>query len=121
MTGSEPCRSPAEDAGRADRIRQLNDQFRTTFLGGKVMLTPGIQDHAETALPSLLMQVRKFDRFDARNDPYAEHDFGGFEWEGETVFWKIDYYDSDLLMGSPDPADPAVTTRVLTIMLGWEY
>lgn len=121
MTGSEPTRSPADDAGRAERIRILNDQFRTTFLGGKVMLTQGITNLAASTMPELLNKVRCFEDFDERNDPYAEHDFGGFEWEGETVFWKIDYYDSDLLMGSPDPADPAVTTRVLTIMLGWEY
>ncbi len=30
-------------------------------------------------------------------------------------FWKIEYYDRATEMGSPDPADPAVTTRVLTI------
>lgn len=121
MIGSGPQRSPAENAGRAKSIRLLNNQFRSSFLGGKLLLTPGITNHAGAALPRLLMQVRRFDSFDARNDPYDEHDFGAFEWDGETVFWKIDYYDSDLLMGSPDPADPAVTTRVLTIMLAWEY
>lgn len=121
MTGSEPMNSPADDAGRADRIRQLNDQFRRSFRGGKVVLTSGLQAHAGAALPALLAQVSHFDRFDERNDPYAEHDFGALEWEGETIFWKIDCYDSDMLAGSPDPTEPAVTTRVLTIMLAWEY
>ncbi|MFZ2108608.1 MAG: DUF3768 domain-containing protein [Roseiarcus sp.] len=36
-------------------------------------------------------------------------------------FRKIDYYDRATEMGSPDPADPAATTRVLTIMLADEY
>ncbi len=121
MTGSEPTRSPADDAGRAERIRQLNDQFRSTFLGGKVILTQGVLDLTDRTLPQFLNEVRQFDRFDTGNDPHSEHDFGAFEWDGETIFWKIDYYDSDLLMGSPDPTEPAVTTRVLTVMLAWEY
>ena len=121
MTGSEPWRSPAEDAEQVRRICKLNDQFRSTFLGGRVVLTPCIVNCSEVSLPSLLKRIRQFDNFDASNDPYGEHDFGSLEWEGENVFWKIDYYDSDLLGGSPDPSDPAVTARVLTVMLASEY
>jgi hypothetical protein len=32
-----------------------------------------------------------------------------------------DYYDLDLTMHSPDAADPEVTARVLTVLLGSEY
>ncbi len=34
---------------------------------------------------------------------------------------SMNYYDRATEMGSPDPADPAVTTRVLTIMRAGEY
>jgi hypothetical protein len=57
----------------------------------------------------------------AHNDPYGEHDFGALTVEDRKIFFKIDYYDRALAGGSPDPADPRVTTRVLTIMLAEEY
>jgi hypothetical protein len=46
MPGSERSRSPVEDVERTERIRLLNDHFRATFEGGKVMLTEGLKGHA---------------------------------------------------------------------------
>ena len=62
-----------------------------------------------------------FDAFTEDNDPHGEHDFGAFDHAGHRIFWKIDYYDQSLEFGSENPADPAKTTRVLTIMLADEY
>ena len=42
-------------------------------------------------------------------------------WSLFTLRLTLDCYDVDLLMHSPDPSDPTVTTRVLTVMLADEY
>lgn len=47
----------------------------------------------------------------------AERDRGNFEFEGTTVYFKIDYYDAAFEYGSEDPADASKTRRVLTIMI----
>ena len=103
----------------AARIAELNDAARTSFIGCRVVTTNGIA--AMEDLDAVYAKVRAFSDFNASNDPYGEHDFGSFEHEGQAVFWKFDYYDPDLLMHSPDPSDPAVTARVLTVMLAEEY
>ena len=102
-------------------IRELNDLFRRTFTGGQVMLTRGVQALGEEAVAEVLTAVRSFSNFSPDNDPYGEHDFGSFAHRGQKVFWKIDYYDKNMECASPDPADPTVTKRVLTIMLAEEY
>ena len=61
------------------------------------------------------------DGFDADNDPHGERDFGDLDWRGTSLLWKIDYYDSDMLHASSDPAHAAATKRVLTVMLASEY
>ncbi|WP_245516204.1 DUF3768 domain-containing protein [Ancylobacter aquaticus] len=69
-----------------------------------------------------IARVRHHDDFSPDNDPHDERDFGAIGLEGlGRVFWKIDYYDPTLTLGSEDSADPARTRRVLTIMLAKEY
>ena len=103
------------------RIRVLNDNFRATFLGGRVVMTAGVADLSLGVRAQVVLKVQNFADFNADNDPYGEHDFGSFEVAGETFFWKMDYYDSPCEFGSEDPADPEKTTRVLTIMFAGEY
>jgi hypothetical protein len=103
------------------RIRELNDRFRRTGDGGRQLITSGIQQMGLVATLTIRQLVADYDAFCEDNDPYGEHDFGALTYHGDKIFWKIDYYDVTLTAGSPDPADPAVTTRVLTIMLASEY
>jgi hypothetical protein len=111
----------AATQSKTDRIRALNDAFRRSFIGGAVMITAGVEAMPLDQRRSLLQKVRNFDAFGENNDPHGEHDFGAVEEAGERFFWKIDLYDRDMEFGSPDPTDPAVTTRVLTIMRADEY
>jgi hypothetical protein len=104
-----------------DRIRALNDQLRLHLTGGKAVMTPGIAALGSEAVRRLIQTIAVFDDFCTANDPHGEHDFGAFEFDGTSVMFKIDYYDKDLNFHSPDPADPAVTERVITLMLAEEY
>lgn len=104
-------------------IASLNDRFRRSFRGGKVIATQGI-----AALPALtqldvMLAVQDFNQWSDDNDPHLEHDFVSVDVESvpEKVFAKIDYYNSDMSAGSENPADPKQTTRVMTIMLASEY
>jgi Protein of unknown function (DUF3768) len=106
---------------KSHRIRVLNDNFRTSFIGGRIALSSGIADLTIGVRAEVFLKVRNFADFTDDNDPYGEHDFGSFELVGETFFWKIDYYDLRCEFGSEDPADPEKTTRVLTIMFAGEY
>ena len=108
---------------RARRIAELNDQFREIFHTGRVFLTRGIITLPDEVREAVMLKVRTFTGFNTGNDPYGVHDFGAFHVGGVgRVFWKIDYYyTADECYESPDPADPAVTRRVLTIMLASEY
>lgn len=111
----------SDQAAVVARIRLLNDQLRQTFIGGRVVMTSGVAALAAAVQRALFAAIQTFDAFSEDNDPWNEHDMAGVTVCGHRFFWKIDYYDQMLLYGSEDPADPAVTTRVLTIMLVEEY
>jgi hypothetical protein len=103
------------------RIRALNDELRQHLCGGTAVITVGVAALGLEVVDRIVKTITVFDDFCHANDPYEEHDFGSFEADGHMIMFKIDYYDQNLSMHSPDPADPAVTQRVITIMLAEEY
>ena len=117
---------------KAKLIAQQNDMFRQNFgmslqdyiegtPSGKYSITSGIQSLGFIAQSKINNQVRNFDDFNKDNDPHGEHDFGKFNFNGQDILWKIDYYDNNYEYGSEDPNDLSKTCRVLTVMLSCEY
>ena len=106
---------------QTERIRTLNDALRKNFRQGQAVMTTGIAALGSEAVANIVKTIEVYDDFCHANDPYEEHDFGSFEADGHTIFFKIDYFDPTLSVHSSDPSDPAVTKRVITIMLAQEY
>ena len=106
---------------KTEAIRTLNDELRQNLGAGTARITAGVAALGPEAVARIVKTIAVFDDFCHANDPYEEHDFGSFEADGHTIFFKIDYFDSTLTVHSPDPSDPAVTKRVITIMLAEEY
>jgi Protein of unknown function (DUF3768) len=104
-----------------ERIRALNDALRRNLPNGHAVITAGVAGLGAEAIVRIVKTVAVYDGFCHANDPYEEHDFGAFEADGQVIFFKIDYYDKALVYHSPDPSDPSVTERVITIMLAEEY
>ena len=102
-------------------IKSLNDNFRRTFTGGRILVTAGVNAMSQDDVAQILSRVRNFNDFNTANDPYGEHDMAGLDYKGQRIFWKIDYYDRNLQYLSEDPADTSKTIRILTIMLADEY
>jgi len=121
------AKNPETPVNNADRIRELNDQFRRTFTGGAICITRAVSERCD--VNAVLAAVQAFDSFSESGDPYREHDFGALEIprgiepgaEAATLFFKIDYYSNDMQHGSPDASDPKVTQRILTVMMADEY
>jgi hypothetical protein len=109
------------DAEKTVRVRALNDELRTAARGGMVTITRGVQALGEEDVAGAVAAMRRFDTFTEDNDPHGEHDFGRFESGGHAFFFKMDYYDSNLELGSEEPWNPEKTRRVLTLMLCDEY
>jgi hypothetical protein len=120
------------------RIARLNDLARSAMgVACTAVATVGFRSLPEADQSQVRELVETYDAFTEDSDAHGERDFGCIyqlgdgRWtterprvcddERERVFWKFDYYDRDLRFGSDDAANPAVTRRVLTIMLADEY
>ena len=120
------------------RIARLNDLARRAMgVACTAVATVGFRSLSASDQSRVRELIETYDAFDEDNNPHGERDFGCVyqlgdgQWtterprmcddERERVFWIFDYYDRDLRFGSDDAANPAVTRRVLTIMLADEY
>ena len=109
------------DERRAQDIARQNDDLRQTLQFGEVVITQGVMLLAPPLFVKVLAAVIGFYDFTPDNDPYEEHDGAVLTVDGVKIIWKIDYYDKAKEFASPDPVNPHVTIRVLTIMLAEEY
>ena len=130
--------APISAREQAARIARLNDLARQAMgVACTVVATVGFRSLSDTDQFCVRELIETFDAFTEDNDPHGERDFGcvyqlgNGRWTTERprvrederarVFWKLDYYDRELRFASEDAADPAITRRVLTIMLADEY
>jgi hypothetical protein len=106
---------------KLDLIRHFNDELRRNLICGGAFMTVGVAALGPEIAERICEAIMLYDDFCLDTDPYGERDFGSIKVEGRTIFFKVDYYSNDMRHGSPDPSDPTVTKRILTIMLAEEY
>ena len=78
---------------KTETIRALNDELRQNLTVGTALITAGVAALGAEAVARIVKTIAVYDDFCHANDPYEEHDFGSFEVDGRTIFFKIDYYD----------------------------
>ena len=98
----------AEMGRRNDVARKLGLGFTVTKKAAEL-----------SDLEELLYKVRSFDKFTFKDDPYGWHDLGRLEWKGQSVLWKIDYWDAELQHFVDPLSDDC--KRIITVMLASEY
>jgi hypothetical protein len=101
-----------------ERIRALNDELRRNLPNGHAVMTAGVAALGPEAVARIVKTIAVYDDFCHANDPYEEHDFGSFEADGHTIFFKVDLYEEP---GVKSANGEPVVNRVLTIMLAEEY
>ena len=128
----------AEKREQSARIARLNDLARRAMgVACTAIATAGFRSLPNADQSQVRELIETYDAFTDDNDPHGERDYGSIyqlsdrcwtterprnpEDERERVFWKLDYYDRDMQFASKDAANPAITRRVLTIILSDEY
>ena len=96
----------------------MNDNFRRTFIGGTIVVSPRFDElHAELK-SDILWRIRNFDAFEPNEewDPENEHAYLALNYRGCNIVALIDYWSLDEPGAySDDATNPAVTKRVLTV------
>ena len=104
-----------------NRVRALNDDFRSALVVGSAIITTGIAALGGEKVERLVRVIATFNEFCSEDDPYGEHDFGAFDFDGTKVMFKINYLNKEIESDFGNPADSSQAERVITVMLAEEY
>lgn len=135
------CGGPVFDLDRYEATRaeariigEQNDAFRNALgpaewqghqLRGRVFITRGIREMGSEFVEAALAMVREDGDFMDDHGRDGARSFGMPEvkHQGDAflIYWKIDLYDNEELMGPEVESDPTQTIRVLTLCLPEEY
>ncbi|NPD15057.1 DUF3768 domain-containing protein [Xinfangfangia sp. D13-10-4-6] len=135
------CGGPVFDLDRYEATRSeakiigaQNDAFRKALapaewqgqqIRGRVVVTRGIRDMGPEFVQAALEITRNDENFMDDHSRYGARSFGmpDIAHDGDTfrIYWKIDLYDNEELMGPEVESDPSQTIRVLTLCLPEEY
>ena len=104
----------------ATAIAKLNDELRKKIplplvYPHQTVMTDEIAALPEDKIQAVLLMVREHNDFTESNDPHSERDFGEFEFEGQKIFWKFDYYNEDMEHFEENGR------RILMVMYAHEY
>ena len=111
---------PETEIASAAALAAKNDELRKCLpnplpFPHRAILTDKIAGLPEEKIQGVLLMIREYNDFSESNDPHSEHDFGEFDFEGQKIFWKFDYYNKDM------EHFEANGRRVLMVMFAHEY
>jgi hypothetical protein len=69
-----------------DEQRQRNDALRTTFKGGRLLMTPVVRELDPHLRGRIVDRLTRYDRFDEESD----HSCGVFIFAGYSFVWWIE-------------------------------
>jgi Protein of unknown function (DUF3768) len=99
---------------RLERIRILNDNYRSTLaMGGGVLMSRDFYALPATTKRNAFDRIVHYRKF----APNGQHDAGLVITNGQAIAWRIEYRAVDFKNPSPDPSDPDKTIRILIVEL----
>lgn len=100
-------------------ISEVNDYLRslvpTLPRPHRMVLSETVASFETDKLMRLFELVRGHKEFTSANDPWGEHDFGKVILDGDSYFFKFDYFDEGLKYFQENGI------RVLTLLHSSEY
>lgn len=102
---------------QAKRIGEINDIFRQTLMGGKIVFTPKVRALSPNTIRLLLGALRRGNS-KRIHKLYHEKNTGAVVVQKMKFVWNIDYCDrDDESQKAEDPTDIRNTLRILTVMM----